>query len=937
MKKNLPIFTLAIAALLLTSALITRYYKQPKDLKTALAEVKAAMSVGDGKDKFARFTWEQRRLAAPDGKIPQAMHRRELDFGKQLRQQANAKTDAQNSIDSLEWINRGPYNMGGRTRAFAMDINNSNILLAGGVSGGMFRSTDAGATWNKVTGLDQNQSVTCLVQDKRPSHTNTWYYGTGEAYGNSAGGVGAFYLGDGLYKSTDNGLTWQALGATDNGNQHTFTTNWQLVWNVATDPSNADQEEVYAACYGTIYRSTNGGNTWATEINGGNAYFTNVAVTSTGVVYAAVSSDGSQAGIWRSVDGMTWTAIKPSNFPENYDRVAIGINPSNENEVYFLISNTIGSGKTTYDFRGDPEENSLWRYNYLSDNGSGTGGNWVDLSQNLPIGPHPFDDFIAQGGYDLVVSVKPDQPNTVFIGGTNIYRSTDGFTTPDNVTHIGGYAETTELPLFELYPVQHPDQHVLFFDPQNPNTLYAGNDGGLYKTTDCMAANVQWASLNHGYVTTQFYSIALDHAVSNNTIIGGLQDNGTRYINTANVQQPWTMPFNYDGSYCAMPSGRDYKIMSINGGAIVKVVVGDDGLMAAFERIDPIDANADLYQFINPFIVDPVDNDIMYLSEGYNFWVNTDVSAIPITNTFEKKSTNWFKHNGHIADTSQFISAFAATHLPAHRLYIGTSEKRIYKVENALDPNSPMIDITPTSGFPSTGYVTCLETDPRDGDKILAVFSNYAVYSLYYSVDAGATWVKVAGNLEQYVTGTGNGPSLRSVSILPITADSTAYFLGTSIGLYYTHLLDTLATEWLPIASNTIGSTVVETVETRALDKLIVVGTHGNGVFSANTPIDVVNVAPIDNTATVLQAAFYPNPCTQTNVNLQVQLPQNYASGQLYLHNTAGQLVTTKTWSNLAAGNHNLTVSVADLPKGIYLYQFIGDNKATVNGKLILM
>lgn len=80
MKKNLPIFTLAIAALLLTSALITHYYKQPKDLKTALAEVKAAMLVGDGKAKFARFTWEQRRLVAPDGKIPQAMHRREIDL-----------------------------------------------------------------------------------------------------------------------------------------------------------------------------------------------------------------------------------------------------------------------------------------------------------------------------------------------------------------------------------------------------------------------------------------------------------------------------------------------------------------------------------------------------------------------------------------------------------------------------------------------------------------------------------------------------------------------------------------------------------------------------------------------------------------------------------------------------------------------------------------
>ena len=918
-----------------------QYAYRSSSFDDAYRGLQASLSVGKGEDRFARFTWENRRLVAPDGSIPEAMRRHELDFARQLRQKHAAKgADAVSGVDSLEWVSRGPYNMGGRTRAFAMDIANPNILLAGGVSGGMFRSTDAGLSWTKVSDLDDNQAITCLVQDRRPGYTHTWYYGTGEAYGNSASGTGAgsFYLGDGVYKSTDNGLSWEPLNTTDNGSPNSFSTEWQLVWNVATDNSNtADQAEVYVASYGRIFRSANGGNTFSTELNGGNAYFTNVAVTSTGVVYATISSDGTNAGVWRSEDGMTWTQIKPANFPANYDRTAIGINPSNENEVYFLMSNTVGSGKTTYDFRNEPEENSFWRYNYVSGDGAGAGGTWTDLSANLPIGPYAFDDFIAQGGYDLVVVVKPDEPNVVFIGGTNIYRSTDGFTSSDNTTFMGGYDEDTELPLFTLYPVQHPDQHVLFFDSANPNILFSGNDGGLYRTDNCMATSPQWTSLNNGYVTTQYYTIAIDHAVSDNLIIGGLQDNGTRYVNTSNPTQAWTMPFNYDGSYCAVPSGRDYMLMSINGGAIVKVQVDDNGQMSAFERIDPEGANADRYQFINPFAADPTNNDIIYLSEGYNLWVNTDVSAIPIANNYEKKTTNWFKNNSTIADTTEFISAIEATTLPQHRLYLGTSAKRVYRIENSLDPNSPMIDITPISGFPSSGYVSCVESDPRDGNKVFVVFSNYGVYSLFYSVNGGETWVKAAGNLEQFTQGTGNGPSVRAISILPLGADSTAYFVGTSVGLFHTSLIDTLDTEWTQVALTTVGTTVVEAIEARQLDGLIAVATHGNGVFTANTPQDPVSIAPPPTTQTsaTLTAQISPNPCTDGQATLLLQVPEAM-SGILYLYNMAGQQLRQIAIPNLPQGKQQISLSLADLPPGTYLYQVQNSDQHRASGKLLV-
>src|SRR5207249_9450128 len=106
------------------------------------------------------------------------------------------------------------------------------------------------------------------TQDRRAGHTNTWYYGTGELDGNSAGAGGGPYRGDGYYKSTDNGLTWSKLTSTSSGTPHIFDSGFDYTWNVAIDLSNTLQDVVYAATFGAISRSTNGGTTWTTVLGG---------------------------------------------------------------------------------------------------------------------------------------------------------------------------------------------------------------------------------------------------------------------------------------------------------------------------------------------------------------------------------------------------------------------------------------------------------------------------------------------------------------------------------------------------------------------------------------------------------------------------------------------------------------------------------------------
>ena len=206
-------------------------------------------------------------------------------------------------------------------------------------------------------------------------------------------------------------------------------------------------------------------------------------------------------------------------------------------------------------------------------------------------------------------------------------------------------------------------------------------------------------------------------------------------------------------------------------------------------------------------------------------------------------------------------------------MYVGTDEGDIYRLDNASDPASPLNKIN-SPQFPGNGYTTCIATDPRNGDHVFAVFSNYNVYSLFYSQDGGDNWQKVAGNLEQNTSGTGNGPSLRWLNILPLENGDTARFLGTSVGMFYNQQLNGSATQWTPLAEDEIGTTVIEMVESRETDNLIVVATHGNGVFTANTPPDPPIGIPARQQPDFEKVKAYPNPASE-RFNVSFELKQN--------------------------------------------------------------
>jgi photosystem II stability/assembly factor-like uncharacterized protein len=864
-----------------------------------------------------RRDFDRKILSDPGtGKIPRHIREKELAFAQTL------PNDGGNSrASSLLWKQRGPWNVGGITRAFARDVSNPQIMMAGSNSGGLYRSTDAGNSWNIVTPKTEYHGITTLVQDKRPGKTNVWYYGSGDPY-TSASEPGAFYAGNGLYKSTDNGLSWTLLPSTHSSTV-VFDSEWEVVYGVITDHTDT-ADVVYAACYGAVFKSVNGGSSWTVargNTSGAQSFYTNIDISPSGILYATLDSDGSGKGIWRSSDGVNWTNILPSNFPSTYNRIVSGIAPSNENVVYFL-GNTPGFGTPDTNYLGDVEWNSLWKYTYVSGNGDGAGGIWEDLSGSLPTTGGPFDKFNCQGSYDLVVAVKPDDENAVFIGGTNLYRSTNGFADASTNKYIGGYEEGTSFPVIRSYENHHPDQHVVFFDQSNPSVMFSGCDGGVYRTDNCLADTVEWTVLNQGYITTQWYTIALDHGTpGNEVIICGAQDNGSWFTNNSNLQSPWVSPRGGDGSYCAIADGRSAYYFSIQNGKMMKANLDANGGTLNFARIDPI--GGERYQFINPYLIDPNNNNLMYLAGGKYLWRNDDLSGIPMNNTWDSISTNWVQWPDSVPFTNGRISCLAVSeNQPANRLVYGTDNQKVYKIDNANNGTPVAQNITGTTSpniFPLGANVNCVAMDPDDGDRIFVIFSNYNVYSLFYSEDGGSTWNKGAGNLETSPGGSGNGPSLRWLTVVHPPAGGTLYFLGTSVGLFVTDKMNGTSTIWSQVGTDDIGRVVVSMMDYRRSDGMLVVSTQGAGIFSTLVPDTASVFAGIRNSALSagdLQIKIQPNPVNeQAKVMIQSEAEQTMT---WYISDERGRFVSMPEKKALQRGSNEISIDASRWTAGSY-------------------
>ncbi|MDB5191958.1 MAG: glycoside hydrolase, family [Segetibacter sp.] len=769
------------------------------------------------------------------GKIPEGI--RGLEAAEVLS--ISNENQRMNRISDNNYSFQGPDNLGGRTRSVVYDVrydgNINKTVMAAGVSGGVWKSLDGGVTWVRKSPPNVHYSCTSIAQDTRTGQQDTWYYSTGEALGNSANAAGAGYFGNGIYKSSDNGETWTRLASSNTTALETFTTAMDAIMKIQVNPIDG---AIYAAALATIRRSTDGGATWETALGGtlnNSSQVTDVVITSTGRLYAAFAGSNTNTvdGIWTSETGApgTWTklagtgaATNPSTWDaqSTYGRVVLAITPSNENLIYAMYSKGTSSCINT-----PTPEARFFKWDLLS-------STWTNLSANLPDEPgcsDGNDPFAVQGGYDMVVAVHPTNPNLILIGGTNAYRSTDGFTSAINTKRIGGYAGPST---YTQYTNSHPDIHTFAFVP-NTNALLCGNDGGVQRTEDVTAEIVSWVMSSNGFRTYQYYYVALDPRAGNNKVIGGAQDNGT----TRNIGGSGVIFENVlsgDGVSVGLSkpiNGATFEYAGSQSGSITRR--NSTSLPFYGTNIRPILSNANGL-FITLFHLDPDTTEFLY-------YVNKDtVYRTTSASTVNRNSwTNLTGVSDLVAGSITALTTTRGAYTPNSSLFFGTNGSKLYRLNDPanVDPITAPVDIS-SSSFNSDAYISSIAVNPRNDDTAIVTFSNYGVVSVWWTGNAKSatpTWQNIEGNLTL--------PSYRSSAIAIVNGEAE-YYVGTSSGLFRTKIDGTnpTSTVWVQEASNEIGNAVVRDLKLRTIDNNLLVGTHGFGMWrvileSSTLPVNI--------------------------------------------------------------------------------------------------
>lgn len=373
----------------------------------------------------------------------------------------------------------------GRVSAIAIDPGNASHILVGAAAGGVWESRDRGASWAPRTDFAPTLTTGAIAFD--PSAPATVYLGTGE-------GNWWARLGAGVMRSTDGGTTWSTIA--------TAPFVGQGFYDLVVDRAN--RQHLLAATTNGLFESANGGVTW-TARRGMRCWDLSMRAPggATAEVLAACTD-----GVFRSTNGgTTWAAVALPGSPGNFDRLAVTHAPSNPAVAYAFGAN----GATAY----------LWRRN--------AAGTWAAVAP-------PAGLSTGQAWYDWFLEVAPNSDARIYVAGIEVYRGelTGAAWSWTNLTNKGATGDSI-----------HPDQHALAFDPTNPDTIYVGNDGGLYRSVN---RGVQWTALNRGLAITEIEYV--DHDLGTpRYLIGGTQDNGSiRYLGSP----VWEHAADGDGGDCGV-------------------------------------------------------------------------------------------------------------------------------------------------------------------------------------------------------------------------------------------------------------------------------------------------------------------------------------------------------------------------------------------------
>lgn len=736
----------------------------------------------------AMLQWEYERTRDPKtGLVPKQML-----VDAYMAQQNDAR---EAPITGITWTERGPNNIGGRTRSLLFDLkdNTYKTVWAASVGGGLFKCSDITAAtpvWSSINDFFSNIAISCLTQ--HPIYPDTMYFGTGETFGNQDGLAGA-----GIWRSSDNGVNWTQLSA---------TTGFYGVTRLAVSKEGI----VYAALSahykaggtGGLYKSADGGVTWTAELTTTTTPSTSsnsgrdVKLAMNGDLYYSCIGQ-----VWKR-DHLTgtWSNITPSG---TFQRIEIACAPSDSNYVYIMCQ---GSSTPITGFYTSTDAGTSWTSNPLPLIYDQTSSATQEFTR-------------GQSWYDMTLAVQPDSASIIYAGAIDYIKSKDAGASYKQISAWSLFAMPGAANL-ATNQVMHSDHHCMVFRPGNTSFALFGNDGGIFRSTNIRntwPSVPSYTAVNKNFNVTQFYSCAAANVVGSNNFIAGAQDNGSLKFNTPGVNSVTSVS---GGDGCLVFIDQNNSNNQITSYVYNNYYVSTNA--SSFNLLSPSDYTG---SFVNPSDLDGV-NDILYSYGGSN-------TLSRWTNVFGSVSRSNLTVTGVGTITHVKVSVNDPT-----TVYVGTNTGYVYRIPNANTAVSP---VTPTllNAGSFGGSVSCIEVRKNSAttdDTILVTQSNYGLSnSVLVTVNGTSgtpTWTNIDNN-----SGLPNIP-VNTCLFAPVQTGKEV-LLGTELGIYTCNDIYAATPVWGQ--SNTGFANVrVDMLKIRSADSLIVAATHGRGLFTTSkyTPIN---------------------------------------------------------------------------------------------------
>jgi photosystem II stability/assembly factor-like uncharacterized protein len=770
---------------------------------------------GDGKprtgepDQFQRILYEMR--------IPSDRSEPEYAAGYRIRELQSAQARMTRSATPLPWMERGPGNVAGRARGLIVDPDDAtgNTWFIGSVGGGVWKTTDAGGSWTNLTPDLPNLATSAIAM--ADSDHDVLYLGTGESFYNID-----TVNGDGMFKSTDRGVTWSPLAST------TGNTDFNNVARIVVDPTDPDivlaatttgryKESVHPESQ--IMRSTDGGASWTqvyleTDIGSfGRVKKVQQIVTKPGdfnVQYATID----EKGILKSTDaGLTW-ALSNSGITDFAGRFEIAISPVNTSLVY---ASAEGSGGAKLWVTLDEAAN----WNLVT--ASGSNPNWLG----------------SQGWYDNTIVCHPTNPNKVFVGGIWLYRHNCDLTAFTRVTTF-------------LTSDVHVDHHGLAIAPTATDwRILNTNDGGVGVST---SKSSNWSQPITGLVTTQFYGV--DKRPGGSAYAGGMQDNSTWFSGlNPTASSPWSFAIGGDGYETSwhfndptmIIGGSQYNGLARSTDAGVTWQGATSGLT---------DTGGGSAPFITKIGKTNDAPDLLFAVGASGVWRSTNFggswSLTPMS------APNWTLNSFVDVKVSRANPdvVWAGSHMD-------DTNGRINRSTDGGLSFAPAANYGPVT----MGLISGMSTHPDDDQTAYVLFSYAQRPKILRTTDGGSSWTDISGFGTGSVS-TNGFPDVAVYDLLVRPDDTNVLWAGTEIGLFES--TDGGGT-WAA-ANNGLPSVCIWAM-THVEDE-VVVATHGRGIWSVSIPAMVAG-----KTFAPLIEALYQPPTSP--VQLSLNLRSAYDSTQV--------------------------------------------------------